>query len=145
MQEHARRGDWQGAVKEGLAEFTREVGRFTAGTASSRGAEQAAAAQDGEDRTPAAPSGPAEETARAAAPPAPEWAGEPASGDPARDFDRLLDRFRDDLRDAARDHGVTAEQLKESRRRLSTTAAHIGALLRDPERHASLADPDGTP
>ncbi|MGW8551784.1 helix-turn-helix transcriptional regulator [Streptomyces tubercidicus] len=76
------------------------------------------------------------------APPAPEWAKEPAGDNPARDFDRLLDRFRDDLRDAARDHGVTAAQLKESRSRLSTAAAHIGALLRHPEEYASRTERD---
>ena len=63
-----------------------------------------------------------------------EWAKAPADSDnPARDLDRLLDRFRDDIRDAARDHGVTATQLAETRRHLSTAAAHIGALLRKPE------------
>ncbi len=66
---------------------------------------------------------------------APSWAHEDAAestGDPARDLDRLLDRFRDDIRDAARDHGVTADQLRETRRHLSTAAAHIGAILRTP-------------
>ncbi|MDN3297019.1 helix-turn-helix transcriptional regulator [Streptomyces ficellus] len=62
----------------------------------------------------------------------PEWAHAPAAGsdDPARDLERLLDRFRDDIRDAARDHGVTAAQLAEARRHLSTAAAHIVTLLR---------------
>jgi DNA-binding PadR family transcriptional regulator len=49
---------------------------------------------------------------------------------PARDLERLLDKFRDDIRDAARDHGVNAEQLREARRQLSTAAAHIVAVLR---------------
>ncbi|MEV3989172.1 PadR family transcriptional regulator [Streptomyces sp. NPDC049837] len=61
----------------------------------------------------------------------PEWAQDTGpSADPARDLERLLDRFRDDIRDAARDHGVTPTQLTEARRHLSTTAAHIVALLR---------------
>ena len=54
----------------------------------------------------------------------------PASDDPVRDLERLLDRFRDDTRDAARDHGVTDCQLREVRRHLSTAAAHIGVVLR---------------
>lgn len=62
----------------------------------------------------------------------PAWAHEDLGGDPARDLDRLLDRFRDDIRDAARDHGVTAGQLREARRHLSTAAAHIGVVLRNP-------------
>ncbi|MFJ2827471.1 helix-turn-helix transcriptional regulator [Streptomyces sp. NPDC087263] len=60
----------------------------------------------------------------------PSWAHEDSTGNPARDLDRLLDRFRDDIRDAARDHGVTEDQLRDTRRHLSTAAAHIGAALR---------------
>ncbi|UKY52643.1 PadR family transcriptional regulator [Streptomyces inhibens] len=141
-----RTGDWSGAVREALSEVSREVGRFTGG----QPGEDRAGAQDGGARNGDADAvrvtvervDPAKEGPAAEAPPAPEWAQEPAGDDPARDFDRLLDRFRDDLRDAARDHGVTAEQLKESRRRLSTAAAHIGALLRHPEQYSSLTDPD---
>ncbi|GGQ56891.1 helix-turn-helix transcriptional regulator [Streptomyces asoensis] len=62
----------------------------------------------------------------------PAWAHEETGGEPTRDLDRLLDRFRDDIRDAARDHGVTADQLREARRHLSTAAAHIGVILRSP-------------
>ncbi|MGW2918602.1 helix-turn-helix transcriptional regulator [Streptomyces angustmyceticus] len=150
-QEAVRTGDWSGAVREALSEVSREAGRFTGGpSAAGRGGAPQDAGRDRADdgtrvtveRVDLAEEGPEEGPAEspeagpaAAAPPAPEWAREPAGDDPARDFDRLLDRFRDDLRDAARDHGVTAEQLKESRYRLSTTAAHIGALLRHPERH----------
>ncbi|MFC9237064.1 helix-turn-helix transcriptional regulator [Streptomyces decoyicus] len=154
-----RSGDWSGAVREALSEVSREVGRFTgAQSGAGRGGEPDGAGRGGEpdgagrggaetgtrvtvERVDVAGEG-AEEGTAAGAPPAPEWAREPAGDNPARDFDRLLDRFRDDLRDAARDHGVTPEQLKESRRRLSTAAAHIGALLRHPEQYASSADRD---
>ncbi|MFJ9416169.1 helix-turn-helix transcriptional regulator [Streptomyces sp. NPDC101227] len=146
-QEHVRTGDWSGAVREALSEVSREVGRFTGGRPARPGAGDGAAgpdaggagrgADDTEDRVTVERVDLAEDDAAAEAPPAPEWADEPATGDPARDFDRLLDRFRDDLRDAARDHGVTPEQLTESRRRLSTAAAHIGALLRTPPRDAA--------
>ncbi|POX41148.1 PadR family transcriptional regulator [Streptomyces sp. Ru73] len=115
-QDHVRAGDWQGAVREALSEVSREVGRFTEGFAA-----------------PSGPAGPTDLT-KDAAPggdaAAPAWAHEPATGDPARDLDRLLDRFRDDVRDAARDHGVDEEQLAEARRQLAATAVHIGALLR---------------
>lgn len=152
-----RSGDWSGAVREALSEMSREVGRFTGGMSGTgqEGAGKSGAGKSGSDRGGA--DGGARVTvervdlgkpdagpdAAAGAPPAPEWAKEPAGDDPARDFDRLLDRFRDDLRDAARDHGVTAEQVKESRRRLSEAAAHLGALLRTPERHRpGTDDPD---
>lgn len=58
-----------------------------------------------------------------------EASGSPSSGDPFRDLERLLDRFRDDIRDAARDHGVTESQLADARRHLSTASAHIVAAL----------------
>ncbi|MFC6061127.1 helix-turn-helix transcriptional regulator [Streptomyces ochraceiscleroticus] len=123
-QEQVRSGDWPGAVREALSEVSREVGRFTEGFAAASGASE-----------PTAASGTAESAQSGTAdpvPPEPVWAHEPATGDPARDLDRLLDRFRDDLRDAARDHGVDEAQLAAARQHLATAAAHIGALLRRP-------------
>ncbi|WP_030672355.1 PadR family transcriptional regulator [Streptomyces rimosus] len=159
-QEHVRTGDWAGALREALSEVSREVGRFTVGPEGAAGADRPGggagqAPEDGggvgltKEDAAARPGGDdgsgTTRTARTAAagrPPAePAWASEPGSGDPARDFDRLLDRFRDDLRDAARDHGVTAAQLKDVRSRLSATAAHVGALLRDPEAYAAGQEP----
>ncbi len=108
VQDHAGRGDWQGAVREGLAGISRELGQFGRATP-----------WPGYVRPDPADA------------PAPDWADdERPSGDPVRDLERLLDRFRDDIRDAARDHGVSAEQLREARLHLSTAAAHIGAALR---------------
>ncbi|ANZ16319.1 PadR-like family transcriptional regulator [Streptomyces noursei ATCC 11455] len=154
-----RTGDWSAAVREALSEVSREVGRFTgaprdaapadAGPAEERtgtapdGTRVATERIDLTKQAPAAPEPAASGSHDARAPqepPAPAWAAEPASGDPARDFDRLLDRFRDDLRDAARDHGVTEEQLTESRRRLANAAAHIGTLLRRPGTDGTEAD-----
>ncbi|MFB6713058.1 MULTISPECIES: helix-turn-helix transcriptional regulator [unclassified Streptomyces] len=107
VQEHFARGDWPSGVREGLAEITGQLGSF---------------ARTG-SRSPYSKPEPAGAD--------PEWGKDTAAtGDPARDLDRLLDRFRDDIRDAARDRGVTEEQLTEARRHLSTAAAHIGALLR---------------
>ncbi|MET9882571.1 helix-turn-helix transcriptional regulator [Streptomyces sp. NPDC006430] len=61
----------------------------------------------------------------------PHWAEDlAATGDPARDLDRLLDRFRDDVRDAARDHGVTPAQLAEARTHLAAAADRLAATLR---------------
>ncbi|MEU3922556.1 helix-turn-helix transcriptional regulator [Streptomyces sp. NPDC002659] len=110
VQDHFARGDWPTGVREGLSELSTQLGGLARGTA----------------WPPYVKPDPAEEP--------PEWAKAPADSDnPARDLDRLLDRFRDDIRDAARDHGVTATQLTETRRHLSTAATHIGALLRKPE------------
>ncbi|MEU9762133.1 helix-turn-helix transcriptional regulator [Streptomyces sp. NPDC047985] len=107
VQEHFARGDWPSGVREGLAEITGQLGTFA--------------------RTGTWPPYTKPEPAGAE----PEWGRDAVgSGDPARDLERLLDRFRDDVRDAARDHGVTEDQLTEARRHLSTAAAHIGALLR---------------
>ncbi|MCB5908713.1 PadR family transcriptional regulator [Streptomyces pinistramenti] len=147
-QGHVRSGDWSGAVREALSEVSREVGRFTGGAAGGdRDEEGTSGAANGDTRVTVeridltkeaqGQEAQGQETRPSAAPPTPEWAEDPVGADPARDFDRLLDRFRDDLRDAARDHGVTDEQLRQARRRLSTAAAHIGALLRDPERYAA--------
>ncbi|WP_328726172.1 PadR family transcriptional regulator [Streptomyces sp. NBC_00259] len=105
VQGHFARGDWPTGVREGLAELTSQLGGL--------------GGLGGAGRSKASP------------PPQADWAKDTAeSGDPARDLERLLDRFRDDVRDAARDNGVTAAQLSEARRHLSTAAAHITALLR---------------
>ncbi|NUP37176.1 MAG: PadR family transcriptional regulator [Streptomyces sp.] len=139
-QEHLRTGDWQSAVREGLAEVSRGIGRISR--------QGAGAAEHGEpeyvvERTDAPKAAGHKPKAAAGHEPGaaghePEWAGyEPEwardftpSGDPARDLDRLLDRFRDDIRDTARDHGVSAAHAAEARRRLAATAAQITALLR---------------
>ncbi|MFE7674240.1 helix-turn-helix transcriptional regulator [Streptomyces albidoflavus] len=120
VQDHFARGDWPSGVREGLSELGKEFARFGWGT-------------EKQER----PASPTEEPVFESPGPesdlftyTPEWSTEPSSGNPARDLDRLLDRFRDDIRDAARDHGVTEHQLRETRRHLSTAAAHIGATLK---------------
>ncbi|MFD4986759.1 helix-turn-helix transcriptional regulator [Streptomyces sp. NPDC058374] len=137
VQDHFSRGDWPAGVREGLSEIGKEFARFGWGT------EKQPAPGAGD-----APTKPSTEKQGQTPPPVqapvfdspdpagdlfayePEWSREPSSGDPARDLDRLLDRFRDDIRDAARDNGVTEHQLRETRRHLSTAAAHIGVTLR---------------
>ncbi|MEV5593151.1 helix-turn-helix transcriptional regulator [Streptomyces sp. NPDC052496] len=147
-QEHVRTGDWAGALRDALSEVSREMGRF--GTGTETGEDGARAGGGADEPGPGARGTFTKEEAAAEAGgpaggarvvPEPAWASEPGSGDPARDFDRLLDRFRDELRDAARDHGVTEEQVNDVRRRLSSTAAHVGALLRDPEAYAAGQEP----
>ena len=122
VQSRAKSGDWPGAVREGMSELAREMGnlgRITEHTTSwfpylrqERPGGEASAG--------------------------PDWAKEQEtpSDDPGRELERLLDHFRDDVRDAARDHGVTEQQLREARRQLSAGAAHLVALLREPERCA---------
>jgi hypothetical protein len=116
----ARSGDWAGAVQTGLGEFLREMGDLGLGRPARPGRPHA--------------DGPSFVKTERAPGPAPDWAdpADPATstGEPARDLERLLDRFRDDVRDAARDHGVHAAQLRDVRRHLATAAAHIGATLR---------------
>ncbi|MHC5905404.1 PadR family transcriptional regulator [Streptomyces sp. S6] len=128
VQDHFSRGDWPTGVREGLTELAKEFGDFGKdfgkGVGKDLGFTFGTGAHPPEH--PAAP----EEVPVAYEP---SWSHEPLSDTPARDLDRLLDRFRDDIRDAARDHGVTADELREARRHLSTAAAHIGALLKQPK------------
>jgi DNA-binding PadR family transcriptional regulator len=135
VQDGFTRGDWPTGLREGLSELAKEFGDFGRthgkdwgkdfgfGRPATATDDVRAATEDvraGEKDVPVG-----EE---------PSWAHEAPTDDPARDLERLLDRFRDDIRDAARDHGVTPAQLREARRHLSTTAAHIGALLRTEKR-----------
>jgi DNA-binding PadR family transcriptional regulator len=109
VQPHVSAGDWQGAMREGLEGFGHEIGGF------SRFIEHPATPWPGWGRPPGESGEPEEPVA-----------------DPERELQRLLDRFRDDVRDAARDHGVTQAQLREARRQLSESVAHLVALLRSP-------------
>ncbi|MFD7615126.1 helix-turn-helix transcriptional regulator [Streptomyces sp. NPDC059828] len=109
VQDHFARGDWPAGVRDGMSELTSQLGNLARGTK----AWPPFIKPDAADADPG-------------------WAKDtPDSGDPARDLERLLDRLRDEVRDAARDHGVTAPQLAEARRHLSSAATHIVALLRN--------------
>ncbi|MFE0516419.1 helix-turn-helix transcriptional regulator [Streptomyces sp. NPDC058964] len=143
VQDHFTRGDWPTGVREGLTELAKEFGDFGKDFGKEFGKDFGFGRPGTE---PEPQSGAAAANGRSAPMPdysqtpedfpagyEPAWAHEEASGDPGRDLDRLLDRFRDDIRDAARDHGVTADQLRDTRRHLSTAAAHIGAILRRPK------------
>lgn len=119
VQSKAKSGDWPGAVREGMSQLAREMGNLGRIT--------------GNTTPPWFPYAQQEPVAHEE-PPRPDWAEEKetSSDDPGRDLERLLDHFRDDVRDAARDHGVNEEQLREARHRLSGTAARLVLLLRDP-------------
>ncbi|MEO3749281.1 helix-turn-helix transcriptional regulator [Streptomyces sp. B6B3] len=106
VQAHGASGDWHGAIREGLDSLGREIGGF-ARFGDRPSTAWPAWGHESEDQT-------ADVT------------------DPERELQRLLDAFRDEVRDAARDHGVTQDQLREARRHLSTAAAHLVALLRSP-------------
>ncbi|MFI1162772.1 helix-turn-helix transcriptional regulator [Streptomyces sp. NPDC020801] len=131
VQDHFARGDWPTGVREGLTELAKEFGDFGKDFGKEFGKDfgfgrSATGTSTARAEYSETPEGfPAEYE--------PAWAHEDFTGDPARDLDRLLDRFRDDIRDAARDHGVTTDQLRDTRRHLSTAAAHIGAVLRGPK------------
>ncbi|WP_328469146.1 PadR family transcriptional regulator [Streptomyces sp. NBC_00448] len=140
VQSHAKGGDWQSGLREGLAELTRELGQFGQPPASPPPAPHAAPAAPGAPTPPAPPTphsppGPPAAPAPSAPPAGADGRdtepddGLPPSDDPRRDLERLLDRFRDDIRDTARDLGVTDRQLREVRRHLSAAAAHISAAL----------------
>ncbi|MFD0152322.1 helix-turn-helix transcriptional regulator [Streptomyces sp. NPDC055721] len=126
VQDRFSRGDWPKGVWEGLSDITAQLGGLVAGTTHPKAAARAAATAGD-----ATASDLADETGETGKPGrTPEWARDTeGSGDPGRDLDRLLDRFRDEIRDAARDHGVSEEQLAETRRHLSTAAVRITDLL----------------
>ncbi|MEU7368936.1 helix-turn-helix transcriptional regulator [Streptomyces hygroscopicus] len=135
-QEHIRAGDWQRAVREGLAEVSRGMGRLSRqGTSRSDGGWDDGTSDPGAAAGPVdmtkPESGHGEDGGGAAGVRESEWPGDfTPSADPARDLERLLDRFRDDIRDAARDHGVTDAQLADARHQLGAAAARISGLLR---------------
>ncbi|WNI17942.1 helix-turn-helix transcriptional regulator [Actinacidiphila sp. ITFR-21] len=129
VQTYSKGGDWQTGLREGLAELTREMGRFgqpgPGGFAADPGPGAGAGAGACRTDAPATPRG------WAAPPPYPAADdGTPPSEDPLRDLERLLDRFRDGIRDTARDRGVDDAGLREVRRHLSAAAEHIAAALR---------------
>jgi DNA-binding PadR family transcriptional regulator len=156
VQTHTRSGDWQAGLREGLAELTRELGRFgppggfgrpdappsswghattpnPANDESNESNETHKNDGPGRPSEPNEPDRPAEpdESGNKARTAQQAEDGAPPSSDPLRDLERLLDRFRDDIRDTARDRGVTDAQLRQVRRHLSTAAAHIAAALHD--------------
>ncbi|UED84216.1 PadR family transcriptional regulator [Streptomyces profundus] len=120
VRSRASAGDWPGAVRAGFDGLSGELGGW------SRWVEPHAPWPGGWSQPPEDEAPPTAEDAATA-----REGGEPPA-DPARALEQLLDRFRDDVRDAARDHGVSQEQLREARRHLSVASAHLVAMLRSP-------------
>ncbi|MYR87312.1 PadR family transcriptional regulator [Streptomyces sp. SID685] len=116
VQDHFARGNWPAGVREGLTELARELGDLSKDWTSPRPAQA-----------------PTYTTTDFPAEHVPSWTHEPPTDNPARDLDRLLDRFRDDIRDLSRDHGVTPDQLRTAREQLSRAAAEITSVLRPPK------------
>ncbi|WP_075825004.1 PadR family transcriptional regulator [Streptomyces acidiscabies] len=134
VQDHFSRGDWPTGVREGLTELAKEFGDF--GKDFGKGFGKDLGFTFGAGTPPREGTATSDHHTTAEDVPfeyEPSWTHEPPTDNPARDLDRLLDRFRDDIRDAARDHGVTPDQLRETRHHLSTAAAHIEAVLRQPK------------
>lgn len=107
-------GDWQSALRDGMDSLGKEISGFSRLVSTPR---------------PAAGTKPdvAQEGAGAG--------DEQPVDDPRRELERLLDTFRDEVRDAARDGGVNQEQLRTARRQLSAATAHLVALLRSPDAY----------
>ncbi|MFF4173376.1 helix-turn-helix transcriptional regulator [Streptomyces sp. NPDC001744] len=126
VQDRFSRGDWPTGVWEGVSTITAQLGDLVTGTTHPKAAAPGTTAPE-----PPSTTVPADAPADGRAGEVPEWARDTeGTGDPVRDLDRLLDRFRDEIRDAARDHGVSGNQLAETRRHLSAAALRITDLLR---------------
>ncbi|CAL9404526.1 hypothetical protein SUDANB171_01524 [Streptomyces sp. enrichment culture] len=129
VRSHAAAGDWQGAVRVGLDGLSHGLNGWGHGFSTGR------APWMGGHEAPSGPTEHAESAESAEKAPGREGGAERAEpmtevADPARELERLLDKFRDDIRDAARDHGVTRTQLATARTHLAHTAAEIQSLLR---------------
>ncbi|QNP70264.1 helix-turn-helix transcriptional regulator [Streptomyces roseirectus] len=129
VQDHFSRGDWPTGVREGLTELAKEFGDFGKDFGKEFGKDLGFSF----GTTTRSPKSTAPDTPEDFLTYEPSWSHEPPTDNPARDLDRLLDRFRDDIRDAARDHGITPDQLRDTRLHLSTAAAHIAAILKQPK------------
>ncbi|MER6911637.1 PadR family transcriptional regulator [Streptomyces sp. NPDC000594] len=145
VQDHFARGDWPSGIREGLSELTARLSGLSQQgmawmTEKPEPEKRKKPEKQGEQERPepsatagTAPQAEAETEAGTEAAAGAGWAGDiPATGDPARDLERLLDRFRDDIRDAARDHGVSGPQLAGAHRRLAEAATGIVASLTHP-------------
>ncbi|ARQ68586.1 PadR family transcriptional regulator [Streptomyces marincola] len=146
VQSHANAGDWSGAIREGLEGLSGEIGGWSRyvsppseewqddrARGPGRGPEQARAEQARAEQARAEQT--EEPRAERVEEPWAKQTEEPWAKrveEPVRELERLLDKFRDDVRDAARDHGVSRADLAEARRHLSTAAAHLVAMLRSP-------------
>lgn len=127
----ARRGE--------LAELERELAQVLVRAGEVRPARvEAAALHPPRPGAPSATGAGATRTRRA-----PEPHGQPAgAAERLREWERLLDGLRDEVRDAARDHGVGEAELRTARRLLAETSAHLVALLASPDTYRDRGSAD---
>ncbi|QMU79194.1 PadR family transcriptional regulator [Streptacidiphilus sp. PB12-B1b] len=139
MRAHAKNGDWPTGLAEGLAELTRTLSGLADparwGASAEPGAQSGSdcrgqgAARTGErtaaERVDLDPDRVDPDKDGAAPEPLPDWAETDASGDPLRELLGLLDRFRDEVRDHARDEGVTPAALARARAVLAAAARRL--------------------
>ncbi|MFC5910839.1 PadR family transcriptional regulator [Streptacidiphilus monticola] len=103
MRAHAKAGDWPSGLSEGLSELTRTLTTL---------------ADPSRWAPPSAEAPPAQEDL-------PSWTKVDPHGDPLRELSGLLDRFRDEVRDGARDRGVTQATVERARAILAEAAARL--------------------
>ena len=96
--DYARTGNWPTGLSEGLSELTRTISGLA-------------------DPARWAPQEHTEDL--------PSWTGTDPANEPLRELTSLLDRFRDEVRDAARDGGFTAADLTRARTVLADAARRL--------------------
>jgi DNA-binding PadR family transcriptional regulator len=126
IRSHIKSGDWPTGLSEGLSELTRTLSVLAdpsrwAPPGSPTGGTHSAPAPGTDEPVDFGKSG------RSDGQPVdlPGWASVDESGDPLRELSGLLDRFRDEVRDHARDAGVTPDSLQRARSVLADAAARL--------------------
>ncbi|MBF9067544.1 PadR family transcriptional regulator [Streptacidiphilus fuscans] len=128
IRSHIKSGDWPTGLSEGLSELTRTLSgladpsRWTPpGSPEGRTPPGRPVGEPVDEPVDFGKSGQDDEV------PAdlPGWATVDESGEPLRELSGLLDRFRDEVRDQARDAGVTADSLQRARSVLADAAARL--------------------
>ncbi|MEZ0090481.1 helix-turn-helix transcriptional regulator [Streptacidiphilus sp. EB129] len=116
---HAKNGDWPTGLSEGLSELTRTL----SGLADPSRWNQPA----GTTPTDAPPASGTRIDLDKEEPPAdlPPWTLTNPAGEPLRELGGLLDRFRDEVRDAARDQGFDSAALTRARGVLADAARRL--------------------
>ncbi|MEZ0066023.1 DNA-binding PadR family transcriptional regulator [Streptacidiphilus sp. MAP12-20] len=110
IRSHIKSGDWPTGLSEGLSELTRTLSGL---------------ADPSRWTTPASESPVDFEKADGAPEDLPSWTRVDTEGEPLRELSALLDRFRDEVRDGARDSGVTADSLQRARAVLADAAKRL--------------------
>ena len=131
MRAHAKNGDWPTGLAEGLAELTRTLSGLADparwAPATDTGAEQVTVERVDLDKDGPGDGRGAEDRDLRDTPTVdlPGWTRTDPDGEPLRELLGLLDRFRDEVRDHARDEGVTAGGLARARAVLAEAARRL--------------------